>query len=111
MPQLLTLSFSMSYQIGVMIGLSFSFYLGINEVTFNDSHSSAHFTNSTPLSTINNLTAQFRTRQNNTVIFSSVHNATFFEITVQDGRIMVGYNLSENMSGVVDTGNKVALKC
>ncbi len=80
--------------------------LGINEVTFNESRSSAFFTNSTPLSDMNSLVAQFRTRQNNTVILSSAHEAAYFEITVNDGRANISYNLAGNMTGIVTAGNE-----
>ena len=83
------------------------FSSGISEVTFNESQSSAYFTNSTPLSDMNSVVAQFRTRQNNTVILSSVNNATtYFEITVSDGYAKVRYNLTENVTGLVNTGNE-----
>ena len=52
------------------------------------------------------VTAQFRTRQNNTVILSTVYNTTYLEIVLQDGRVWVRYNLAENMTGIVDTGKK-----
>ena len=78
-------------------------YECVNEVTFNESQSSAFFTNSTPLSDLNSVVIQFRTRQNNTVILSSVHNTTNFQITVDDGRTIVSYNLTENVTGTVNT--------
>ncbi|XP_028394701.1 protein crumbs homolog 1-like [Dendronephthya gigantea] len=78
-------------------------YECISKVTFNQSQSSAYFTNSTQLSNINSLIVQFRTRQNETIVLSAVYNATYFEIGVEDGLVKIVYNLSENMTGSVTT--------
>lgn len=87
----------------------FCVFLGISAVTFNGSQTFAYFTNTTQLFDINSLLVQFRTRQNNTVILSSVASTLYFEIIVADGRVKVSYNLSGSVEGVIDTGIKLLI--
>ncbi|XP_046845735.1 protein crumbs-like [Xenia sp. Carnegie-2017] len=95
-------------------GENCEYYGCISEATFHQSL--VHFTNSSQLSEITNLLVQFRTRQNNTVILSSVHNVSYFLILIQNGRVVVRYKFSDNatgnvsIDGVVSDGNWYELK-
>lgn len=84
--------------------VSFFFIAGVIEATFNGSQSSVSFTNSTPFSNANPLVAQFRTRQNASSILVSVHNGTFFEVVIQEGHLVIFYNLEDNITRIVNTG-------
>ena len=87
--------------------ICFYFRLGLGEVTFNGAQSSAMFIDSIPFSNIQSLVIQFRTRQNSTgLLASSGDNKTLFEVGIAKGSLVISFHLSENLTGIIDTGKR-----